>query len=401
MIGDGWTDEPSVRPTPLDPPAQGRRRVAVITGTRAEFGLLKPVMQAIAARDDLELAVIAAGAHLIAPATTFYEVKASFNIADAVPIQIAGRTGRSEDAEALSRGIGRFARSFDKLRPDWVVVLGDRIEAFAAAAAASVAGYALAHVHGGDRAEGIADEAMRHAISKLAHLHLAATAQSAERLERMGEVRERIHIVGSPAMDGLEAMPPLDAEALIETSRPPVRAGDLTAVYLMHPVGRPAETEEAATAEVLRGLSDERPLLLHPNFDAGREGVLRALSATSMPRAAHLSRESFIGLLRLLAARRGVLVGNSSAALIEAAALHVPVVDIGPRQSGRERCANVVHIDHERAADVRAAIARARDLDLRSLDHPYGNGRTGPRVAALLASTNPHQPGMLRKRNTY
>jgi UDP-N-acetylglucosamine 2-epimerase len=151
LIGDGWNDEPAVRPTPMDPPTKGRVRVAMVTGTRAEFGLLRSVGLAIAARPDLELAVVAAGAHLISPALTFREVKQSFNIADVVPMQIAGKTGRSEDAEALGRGVSRFGRAFEKLRPDWVLVLGDRIEAFAAAAAASVAGYPVAHPRRGPR----------------------------------------------------------------------------------------------------------------------------------------------------------------------------------------------------------------------------------------------------------
>src|SRR5205814_7191599 len=110
---------------------------------------------------------------------------------------------------ATGRGIAGFARVFEEIRPDWVVVLGDRIEAFAAASAASIGGWALAHIHGGDRAEGIADEAMRHAITKLAHLHLAATPQSGERIARMGERPAHVHVVGSPALDELGSIPAL------------------------------------------------------------------------------------------------------------------------------------------------------------------------------------------------
>jgi UDP-hydrolysing UDP-N-acetyl-D-glucosamine 2-epimerase len=403
VIGDGWTDEPSVRPSPMDPPVKGRRRVAVVTGTRAEFGLLRPVMHAIAARPDLELAVVVAGAHLLPP-QTFYEVKASFNIAEIVPMQIAGRTGRAEDAEALGRGVGRFTRAFEKLRPDWVLVLGDRIEAFAAAAAASVAGYPLAHMHGGDRAEGVADEGMRHAITKLAHLHLAATEQSAERIVRMGEPRERVRVVGSPAIDGLDAIEELGEEAVEELFAAGGAGGSKAGkrvLVLLHPIGRPVEVEEAAAAEVFEGLKGARVVALHPNFDPGREGIVRAIENAGVPVRQHLPREQFVGLLKHLAKHGGVLVGNSSAGLIEAAALRVPVVDIGPRQGGRERCANVVHVEHERAAEVRAALDRARALDLASLAHPYGDGRAGERAAAALAEVNPHQPGMLRKRNAY
>ena len=188
MIGDGWDGDPSVRPESARGDDGGRRRVAVVTGSRAEFGLLRPVMRAIDARGDLQLQVIAAGSHLIPPALTFRDVKRDFEIADSVPMQVAGRSTRFDDAESVGRGVARFARSFQALDPHWVVVLGDRIEAFAAASAASIGGRAVAHLHGGDRAEGVSDEAMRHAITKLAHLHLPGDAtQSADRILRMGE----------------------------------------------------------------------------------------------------------------------------------------------------------------------------------------------------------------------
>jgi UDP-hydrolysing UDP-N-acetyl-D-glucosamine 2-epimerase len=381
-------------------------RIAVITGTRAEFGLLKPVMRAIQEHEGLELLVIASGTHLISPADTFREVKAAFPVAGIVPMQIAGKTGRAEDAEALARGVARFAREFERLKPDWILVLGDRIEPFAAVSAAAVGGYAIAHIHGGDRAEGVADEGLRHAMTKLAHLHLPATRQSAERIVRMGEPESRVHTVGSPAMDGLDAIQPMtdtELSTILSSAepRPPSPSWRPTALFLMHPIGRPNETEEAAAAQILEGLKGERVLALHPNFDPGREGILRAIESAKVPALPHLPRESLLALLKRLAAEEGVLVGNSSSGLIESAALKTPVVDIGPRQGGRERCANVVHVDSETAQSTADAIRQARALDLSNLAHPYGDGRTGPRIAAILAENDPRQPGFLRKRNTY
>lgn len=396
MIGDGWNGEqPALRPG--DEPPAGVRRVAVVTGSRAEFGLLKPVMHEVAKRPELLLMVIASGSHLVAPAETFRDVKESFNIAESVPMQIAGRTGRTEDVEAVARGVGRFGRAFERLRPDWVVVLGDRIEAFAAGIAASVGGWALAHIHGGDRAEGIADESMRHSLTKMAHLHFAATPTSGDRIVRMGESPRRVHVVGSPAIDAIAGIDALDDAAFRELGSP-------EACFLMHPVGRTAEAEEAAAAAVLEGLEGRRVLALHPNYDAGREGILRAVAAAGergVRVQTHLPRDRFVGLLKTLAARGGVLVGNSSAALIEAAALRVPVVDVGPRQNGRERCANVVHVDREYAADVRAAVERASALSLSALEHPYGAGDAGRRIAEVLSTVDPAEPGFQRKRCTY
>ncbi len=402
---------------PRDP---SRRRVAIITGTRAEFGLLRPVMFAVHARPDLELCVIAAGSHLVLPAETFRDVKRDFAIADSVPMQIAGRTTRADDAEALGRGVSRFTRSFVHLAPDWVVVLGDRIEAFAAAAAASVGGWSLAHIHGGDRAEGVADEAMRHAITKLAHVHFAATPMSCERIIGMGEKPETVHVVGSPAIDDLASMPPLndaDFEAL----------GSPTTVVLLHPLGREVAFEERVASAVLGATAltgRERVLILHPNLDPGREGIMRAIAThlrehgekdgPGLQVRSHLPRAAFVGLLRRLARAEveqggeggegGVLIGNSSAGLIECAAIGLPVVDIGPRQSGRERCNNVVHAS-ETTESVATAIRQARLLRPKlasgTPQHPYGDGTAGLRIARLLAEIDPHDPLLRRKRCTY
>jgi UDP-hydrolysing UDP-N-acetyl-D-glucosamine 2-epimerase len=357
-------------------------------------------MRAVEEHKELELLVIAAGAHMILPGETFREVKKAFPIAGIVPMQMAGKTGRAEDAESLARGVARFAREFERLAPDWVVVLGDRIEPFAAAGAAAVAGYAIAHVHGGDRAEGVADESMRHAITKLAHLHLPATRESGERIVRMGEREDRVHVVGSPAIDELGGIEALGDEELAGfAARPGDGPWHPSVVFLMHPIGRDAAVEEDAALQVLEGLKDERVLALHPNFDPGREGILAAIEKSGVAAKAHLPRAAFVGLLKRMAAAKGVLVGNSSAGLIEAAALKVPVVDIGPRQGGRERCGNVVHVDAAQAA--RDAVAQARALDLSALVHPYGDGHAGARIAEILAGTDPHEPGFLRKRNTY
>lgn len=393
MIGDGWDGDPAVRPGPVPAEAPRRRRVAVVTGTRADFGLLAPVMRAVAAHPELELLVIACGSHLVSPAVSFREVKAQFEIADSVPMQVAGRVGRLEDVESVGRGVSRFARSFGGLRPDWVVVLGDRIEAFAAATAASIGGFALAHVHGGDRAEGVADEAMRHAITKLAHLHLAATAQSADRIVRMGEHRERVHVVGSPALDDLPRLGPLSDEAWAELGSP-------RAVFLMHPVGRSDEAEEAAASGVLAAIADRPVLALAPNLDPGRRGVARAIQVAGVRTVEHLPRDRFVGMLRRLAASGGVLVGNSSAGLIEAAALRLPVVDVGSRQHGREHAGNVVRCA-EHADAVAAAVRTAERLDLSTLAHPYGDGRAGVRAAEVIARTDPHDARVLRKRCAY
>jgi UDP-hydrolysing UDP-N-acetyl-D-glucosamine 2-epimerase len=290
---------------------------------------------------------------------------------------------------------------FEGLRPDWVVVLGDRVEAFAGAAAASIGGAAVAHIHAGDRAEGIADEAMRHACSKMSHLLLAATESSAARLIRMGERAEDVRVVGSPAVDGLE-------EAAAMSDARARELGDPCAAVLLHPSGQ-SEEEERALARAVVAAAEAAcapggALLLAPNHDAGRSAIMEELGAASArlgwALVHHLPRGEFIGLLKRLAAgARGFLIGNSSAGLIEAAALRLPAVNVGARQAGRERPDNV--IDAVSAGEIAGAVARALALDRARITHPYGDGRAGERIAGLLAAVDPHDRVRLRKRCSY
>lgn len=381
-----------------------RQRVMVVTGSRAEFGLLEPVMRAVAAHAKLELCVVVAGSHLLGPAETWRDVHAAgFEIAARVAMQREGLSGRFADALAVARGIDGVTRAVMELGPAWVVVLGDRVEAFAAASAASIGGVAVAHIHGGDRAEGVADEAMRHAITKLAHLHLAATPTSAERIVRMGERPEHVHVVGSPSIDGLRGVRAMSDDDAAEL-------GDPSALLLLHPAGL-TETDERATARACLGaLADERGVLaMSPNFDPGREWIADEIERARGGRVTtceHIPRPRFAALLKRLGERGGVLVGNSSAGLIEAAAMGVPVVNVGPRQAGRERPDHVVDVEPTGAAlptaqGVREAIDAARAPGRARCEHPYGDGHSGPRIADLLARVDARNPGLLRKRNSY
>jgi len=354
-----------------------------VTGTRAEFGLLLSVMRAIKANPYLELRTIVTGTHLTTG--TWRDVRdAGFEIDAKVRMQRRDTTGRAADVAALGRGTAKMGDVFAQLNPDVVLVLGDRIEVFAAAAAASIGGFYVAHIHGGDRAEGVADEAMRHAVSKLAHLHFPGSASSRRRLVRMGEAKAQVFNVGSPAVDGLrEVAPAKDAPKLI---------------VMQHPIGEDPDRERRWMRATLRATLLHSRLVMEPNHDPGREGIMRALNTQDLEGAeptAHLPRERFLSLLK--GAR--VIVGNSSAGLIEAAALRVPCVNIGPRQAGREKPGNVIDCDYG-LGHVRKAVDQALNLDTSRLRHPYGNGRAGERIAEVLASVDLNVVP-LRKRNAY
>lgn len=376
--------------------------IVVVTGTRAEFGLLAPVMRAIEKNRRLRLSVVVTGTHLTTG--TIRDIQAArFKIAAKVSMQRRGVTDRAADVAALGRGVVGLGKVFARLKPDIVLVLGDRIEAFAAASAASVGGFRVGHIHGGDRAEGVADEAMRHAISKLAHLHFPATALSRKRLIRMGELPEAVFEVGSPAVDALREFN--------------FRASRVTgvALILQHPVGDSDEIESRHMRETIQAVEQFHrkfklavsSYILRPNSDPGSVGIIRAIhkrvplnqynNGVSPPFFAyrHLWRLDFLALLSSC----HVIVGNSSAGLIEAAALGIPCVNIGPRQNGREKPANVIDCGYGRS-NVVAAIRKALKLDLRGMKHPYGDGKTGERIARVLATMD-FEGVPLRKRNAY
>ncbi len=365
--------------------AMKRRVIAVVTGTRAELGILRPVMRAIADRDGLTLRTVVAGMHLVTG--TWRELRGDGLGIDArVPMQSRGEVGREADVRALGRGVAGVGAALTRLRPDVVLVLGDRIEALAGALAAAVGGLRVAHVHGGDRAEGVADESMRHAISKLAHLHFPATATSRRRLLRLGEAPASIHMLGSPAVDGL-------AEVVASPEAPEL-------IVLQHPIGERDERERGWMEQTLAACAGRSRLVLCPNADPGSVGIQRAIDearARTDPRARyerHLPRDRWLALL----AGARAIVGNSSAGLIEAAALGVPAVNVGPRQAGRERPGSVVDCDYG-TGSVRAALARALKLPRRRR-HPYGRGDAGLRIAQALETLD-LEAIPLRKRNTY
>ncbi len=372
------------------------RRIAVVTGTRAEWGLLRTVCNAIRAHPELELVIIAGGAHLLPPALTILEVRAYGVPMHEFAMQRDGETGRLADAAAFGRGVSGIATALSLTTPDVVVVLGDRIEALAAACAASIGGIRVAHIHGGDRAEGVADEAMRHAITKLAHIHFPATVASAARIERLGEDVARVHCVGSPAVDELAAIPSLSDDRFAALGSPEF-------VFLMHPCGRDINSEHDDAAAVLAATARcGRVLALQPNSDAGREGIGEAITEVTaanerVTTANHLIREEFIGLLTRREVR--AIVGNSSAGLIEAAALGVRALNVGARQRGRERAGNVLDC----ATPTEQALNEA--LKQLSATHPapstqFGDGKTGERIAHLLATVDPAVHS-LAKHNTF
>jgi UDP-hydrolysing UDP-N-acetyl-D-glucosamine 2-epimerase len=368
------------------------RHIAVVTGTREDFTLLRPVMRAILARADLRLSVIAAGTHLLPPARSVDEVADEFEIAATVDMQFAGEGTAIDGARALGRGVSGFADSLAVLQPEVLLVIGDDIEALAAATAASIASVRIAHLLGGDRTTSGIGEAVRHAITKLSHIHLPATPLAVERIIAMGEEVRTVHMVGSPALDDIDQMPPASDDLFR-------RAGKPEMIFLMQSIGRSDEEEFAAAQRVLGCcMRFGNILALRPNPGPGSAGIARAIKSSGCAVLTRLTRNEFIGLLR----RAGLIVGNSGAGVIEAAVLGAWCINLGPRQAGRDRARNTVDVedDDPDPGQIDMALQTMLFRPPYTGRTPWGDGRTGPRTAEMLA-TFEFLKHPLRKRCSY
>jgi UDP-N-acetylglucosamine 2-epimerase (non-hydrolysing)/GDP/UDP-N,N'-diacetylbacillosamine 2-epimerase (hydrolysing) len=288
-------------------------------------------------------------------------------------------------AIGLGQGISGLARAFAELEPQFVVVLGDRIEAFAAATAAAVSRRLVAHIHGGDVATGDVDDSLRHAVTKLAHVHFPASKRAAQRIRRLGEDRYRIHMVGAPGLDEVRDI--LESEE--HTFDPLDYAADPEfALVAQHPCTRSAAREKRIATSILRAVRTKglSAVVLYPNTDPGHTGILQAIRRAERRADVRaypsLPREVYLGLLH----HAQVLIGNSSSGIVESAFLGTPSVNIGPRQEGRERAARCVLDATEDTADIERTLHKALHLRPRPGRWTvYGDGRAGPRIAEVLA----------------
>jgi UDP-hydrolysing UDP-N-acetyl-D-glucosamine 2-epimerase len=366
------------------------QRVAVITGTRAEYGLLRTVIHGLQRVDGLQTHIIAAGQHLLRRfGYTVQDISADGLPIDARVPMYTGRDEPLEQAQALARGVTGMAFALQRLRSDVVLVLGDRVEALAGALAAVTSGRCLAHIHGGDLAPGHIDDTLRHAITKLAHVHFAACPASGRRICRLGEDPRRVHVVGAPGLDELRGLPAPPSGWLAQRFQLDPRSE--VAIILQHPIGRPAAEEGAVMQRIIRAVLARRLscLILHPNCDPGHSGILQAITQAGATvdrrRLASVASLPRLEFLRCLRGAR-LLVGNSSCGIIEAHTAGTLAVDIGLRQRGRTFNKGAVLHCGESAADIRSALQQALRLRLNGARrNVYGDGRCGERIAGSLA----------------
>lgn len=380
----------------------GVRRVAYLTGTRADFGLMAGTLKRLHQQQNTEVSLLVTGMHLSPQyGMTVNEVEAAgLPVAARIPLNVDDRSQQAM-AQAVGQAVMGVAAALGRLRPDLLLLLGDRGEMLAGAIAALHLAIPVAHLHGGERS-GTVDEPIRHAITKLSHIHLVATEESRERVVRMGEAPQNVFVVGAPSLDDVIFRPQLPREQVLQgLGLPP---GSRYALVLFHPVVQEMKQADAQVEALLEALQaevlsrDMHVVWLAPNADAGSSAIIAAMERAAGPRIhgiTHLPRDRYLDAL----ACADVLAGNSSSGIIEAASLGTPVVNIGSRQQLRQRNANTRDCEGD-SASIRLALAQALQGGRFPAANVYGDGKSGERIARLLA-TIPLPSSLLDKSNAY
>lgn len=382
------------------------KKIAVVTGTRAEYGILFSVLKAIESKPGLELSLVVAGMHLS------HEFGYTVSEAEQDGFKINARVDMLPEADTLSAmaksigmGITKMAQVWEQLKPDIILVLGDRVEPLAATIAGTYMNIPVAHIHGGDSPRGGLDEYARHAITKLSHIHFPATPKSAERIIKMGEDEWRVHMVGSPALDVIMNEELLPRKALCEKLG--MNLPQPLVLLVQHPVTTQVDEAPSQMKETLEAIVEmgHNTLVIYPNSDAGGRKMIETIkeyenryhfinSLKSLPRKEYLS----------LVKAASVLIGNSSSGIIDAPSFGLPAVNVGNRQEGRERGDNVIDVGHDRLEIIEATKKSLNDKEflkqVKRSKNPYGDGKASERIAEIL-STVEITPQLIQKKITY
>jgi UDP-hydrolysing UDP-N-acetyl-D-glucosamine 2-epimerase len=394
----------------------GKRRIAIFTGNRAEYGLQYPILKAVDEHPALDYLLLVSGAHLDNNfGRTLEEIRNDgFRIEAEIKIEM-NADSRIATAQAIGEGVLSISRVLEQTQPDIFVVYADRFEGFAAVIAASQMNIPTAHIEGGDLTEGGAlDDSVRHAMTKLSHLHFTTNQQATNRLLAMGEEPWRVHTVGFPAIDlisaGMYANPAEVVTSLgLDLARPIV-------LFTQHSVT--TEFQQAAeqvrpSLEAMEDLAHNgvQVILTYPNNDAGGRAIIAELNAIDQRSIRgiqvhrSLGRHLYHGVLALAkdSANSIVCMGNSSSGIKETPAFGCPTVNIGSRQEGRLRGDNVIDVGYDKGSILEAAFRCLNDDEFRALcrdaENPYYLGDAGKKIAAVLAEV-PLNQKLIRKAMT-
>ncbi len=380
------------------------RNIAVVTGTRAEYGLLYWIIKGIHDDPQLDLQLIVTGMHLSPEfGLTVKEIERDgFPVAERVEMLLSSDT---ETAIATSMGLGMigFAKAYERLKPDVLLVLGDRFEIFAAVSAAIPFRIPVAHIHGGESTEGAIDEQLRHAITKMSHIHFPAVEDYRKRIIQMGERPQNVYCFGSPAVDNVYGLRLMEKEELCNELEIP--SDKKMGVVTYHPVTLERDTADVQISEILKALKkfpDIFWVFTLPNADTGGRIIIKRIkdfvneNKESCKVFASLGQVRYLSLLK----NADIMVGNSSSGLVEAPSFELPVVNIGERQKGRIRARNVIEMPYCLEDAISNAISKGTSDDfrnsLRAMKNPYGAGNASGKILNILKKLTLSE-GMIKK----
>ncbi len=364
-----------------------KKKIAYVSGTRADFGLMTSVLKAISKNSHLDLRIYATGIHLMPEfGYTFDIVKKEFP-----NVKKINATFKTDDQAGMADFTGDFLKKVTEVlgkdKPDLVLTLGDRPEMLCTAVACLYLGIPTAHVHGGEKTSTV-DEVARHAITKLSHLHFPATKESAQRIRGMGEEDQRVYVVGAPALDMILNKKLPNRKELFKKLN--IDPNQKIILLTQHPVSEEIKEASQQMRESIEAVKSFKlpVVVIYPHADAGGREIIKVIEKEKNNSLfiifPSLEYKHFLALEREAA----VWVGNSSGAMIESSSFGTPVVNVGSRQSGRQRGDNVLDVGHNRY-EIRAAIEKSLNdksyiAKLKKIKNPWGDGKTGLRIVQIL-----------------
>ncbi len=379
-----------------------KRKICIVTGSRSEYGLLRCLIRKLYEDEDIDCQLIVTGSHL-APefGLTWQEiVKDGFKIAKKVEILLSSDT-RNGTCKSMGLALIGITDALEELKPDIVVVLGDRFEIFAAATATMVCGYTLAHIDGGELTEGALDDSFRHCITKMAHVHFTATERYRQRVIQLGEMPERVYNVGGIHVDAIKNIPLLDKKQVETKLGTPLSGKTICVTYHPETLNSPdQESNVRALLEALMMLADTKIVITLPNADPGSRTIIERIrefgsQTENVYIFESLGHTCYLSLLQYVDA----VVGNSSSGIVEAPLFGIGSVNIGDRQKGRVAGESVINVSHEKES-IYQAIRRAQSAEfktrLKSLANPYGTGGAAARIKGILKQVE--LEGLTKKR---
>lgn len=367
------------------------RKICVVTGSRAEYGLLYWLIKELHDAADVELQLVVTGMHLSPEfGLTWQQIEADGFVIDRKVDMLLSSDSSLGITKSVGVGMIGFADAWQELQPDIIVVLGDRFEIFAAATAAMIACIPIAHIHGGEATEGLIDEPIRHSITKMAQLHFTATETYRQRVIQLGEQPDRVFNVGAAGLDNIEKLKLLDQAALEEALG--FQLGDRNLIVTFHPVSLENATAEHQFAQLLNALdtlAETKIIFTKPNADSDGRVIIDMIDEYVAQNPEQSIAFTSMGQLRYLSALQYVdgMVGNSSSGLIEAPSFRIGTINIGDRQRGRIKAESVIDCAPEQAS-ILAAIEELYGEPFQSrlskVNNPYGQGGMAKKVLAVL-----------------